>query len=287
MRTTITLLALLLALPVAAEEITVDKLLAAQSFGVSAEALLAKVNDPGTTVPALTPADVEKLRAAKVAEPVVAALLAKAPPAAAAPAAAAIQPDNPRLVTLVKAVQAGTSESLLIDQIKQTGVLQRPSLNDLIYMKENKVPEGIIRALMDAPITTDTVGVAAAVAKAGTLVPASGEIEVNDLVLKTGLTRKNRPGKLILKKDKIEWLDGTNQADSFAMFPAGLKAVRTECIAPPEGKFCHQVEFQMSRGDDFTFTDAKADVGGNESIKALLAAVKTLYPKLPIVEKIK
>lgn len=287
MRTTITLLALLLAVPVAAEEITVDKILAAQSFGVSAEALLAKVNDPATTVPTLTPADVEKLRGARVAEPVVAALLAKAPPAAAVPVATALQPDNPRLVTLVKAVQAGTSESLLIDQIKQTGVLQRPSLNDLIYMKENKVPEGIIRALMDAPITTDAVGVAAAVNKASGLAPATTEIEVDGLVWKTGLTKKNRNGKLILKKEKIEWLDGTNQADSFAMFPAGLKAVRAQCIAPPEGKFCHEVELQMSRGDDFSFTDAKADLGGNESIKALLTAVKTLYPKLPIVEKIK
>ena len=287
MRTTVTLLALLLALPVAAEEITVDKLLAAQSFGVSAEALLAKVNDPGVTVPSLTPADVEKLRAAKVAEPVVAALLAKAPQAVPVPTAAALQPDNPRLVTLVKAVQAGTSESLLVDQIKQTGVIQRPSLNDLIYLKENKVPEGIIRALMDAPIITDAVGVAAGNNKANALMPASGEIEVGDLVWKTGLTRKNRNGKLILKKDKIEWLDGTNQADSFAMFPAGRKAVLTDCIAPPEGKFCHQVELQMSRGDDFAFTDAKADVGGNESIRALLAAVKALYPKIPLVEKVK
>lgn len=29
------------------------------------------------------------------------------------------------------------------------------------------------------------------------------------------------------------------------------------------------------------------EVGGNESIKVLLSAVKTLYPKLPIVEKVK
>ncbi len=287
MKKVLLLIALLIALPIGAEEITVDKLLAAQSFGVSAEALLAKVNDPGTTVPALTPADVEKLRAARVAEPVVAALLAKAPPAAVVPTASAIQPDNPRLVTLVKAVQAGTSESILIDQIKQTGVLQRPSLNDLIYMKENKVPEGVIRALMDAPIITDPVAVAAAASKAGTLMPVPKEIEVDGLVRKTSLWAKNRNGKLILKGDKIEWLDGTNQADSFVMFPAGLKAVRTECLAKPEGKFCHEAEFQMSKGDNFAFTDAKADVGGNESIKALLTAVKTLYPKLPIVEKLK
>jgi hypothetical protein len=114
--------------------------------------------------------------------------------------------------------------------------------------------------------------------------PATAEIEVDGLVRKTGLTKKNRNGKLLLKKEKIEWLDGTNQADSFEMFPAGLKAVKTECLARPEGKFCHEVQLQMAKGDDFTFTDAKAEVGGNESIKALLTGLKALYPKLPIVE---
>lgn len=286
MKTTITLLALLLALPLGAEEITVDKILAAQSFGVSAEALLAKVNDPATTVSVLAPADVDKLRAAKVPESVVAALLAKAPQAAPAPTTPILQPDNPRLVTLVKAVQAGTSEALIIDQIKQTGVAQRPSMNDLIYLKENKVPEGIIRALMDAPIITEGIGVAGAVARVGAPVNPK-EVEVAGLVRNTSITKKNRTGKLVFKADKIEWLDGTNQADSFDMFPAGLKAVRTQCLIRPEGKFCYEVEFQMSKGSDFTFTDAKSEVGGNEAINATLAAVKALYPKLPIIEKVK
>ncbi len=158
MRTTITLLALLLALPVTAEEITVDKILAAHSFGASAENILAKVNDPGNTVSAVTPSDADKLRNAGVPESVVSALLAKTPPAAPAPAVASpatlssgTQPDNPRAVDVVKAVQAGTSEKLIVDQLMQKGVEQRPSLNDLIYLKENKVPEGVIRALMDAP----------------------------------------------------------------------------------------------------------------------------------------
>ena len=290
MRTTITLLALLLALPVTAEEITVDKILAAHSFGASAENILAKVNDPGNTVSAVTPSDADKLRNAGVPESVVSALLAKTPPAAPAPAVASpatlssgTQPDNPRAVDVVKAVQAGTSEKLIVDQLMQKGVEQRPSLNDLIYLKENKVPEGVIRALMDAPLVAS--GMAAGRSSGPAPVPSS--IEVDGLVRKTSLWSKNRGGKLVLKADKIEWLDGTNQADSFEMFPAGLKAVRTECLAKPEGKFCHEVELQMAKGSDFAFTDAKSEVGGNESIKALLNAVKALYPKLPIVEKIK
>lgn len=283
MRTIVALLVVLAAVPAAAEEITVDKILAAQSFGVPAENILAKINDPANTVALLTPSDTDRLRAAMVPESVISALLAKAPQPVAAPAAAAPaghQPDNPKAVNLVKAVQAGTSEALIVDQIMKTGVAQRPSLNDLIYYKENKVPEGIIRALMEAPIVAEGLG-------AGAKAVVPNEIEVEGLVRKTGLTSKNRPGKLTLKKDKIEWLDGLSQADTFEMFPAGLKAVETRCLAKPEGKFCHEVTFEMAKGSDFTFLDAKMDLGGNEAIRKLLEGVKTLYPKLPIVEKIK
>jgi hypothetical protein len=280
MKKLLALVAFLLVLPAAAEEITVDKVLAAQSFGVSAEAILAKVNDPANTVAVLTPADVDRLRVAGVPEGVVAALQAKAPKPEPPAAAAKHRPDNPKAEVLVKAVQAGTSEALIVDQLMKSGVLARPTLNDLIYFKENKVPEGIIRALMEAPIVAE-----AGAAGAKALVP--NEIEVDGLVRKTGFTSKNRPGKLTMKKDKIEWLDGLSQADAFEMFPAGMKAVRAACLAKPEGKFCHEVVFEMAKGSDFTFIDAKMDVGGNESIRKLLEGVKLLYPKMPVVEKVK
>ena len=284
MRTTIALLVLLLAAPVAAEEITVDKVLAAHSFGVAPEALLAKINDPATSVSAMTTADADRLRAAGVPEAVVGALLARAPQAA--PVASGHQPDNPRAIDLVKAVRTGTSEALIVDQLMQNGVMQRPSLNDLIYLKENKVPEGIIRALMEAPLVAAPAAGAAGV-RSMAAAPVPSQVEVDGLARKTGLFAKSRPGKLVLTAERIEWIDGTSQAESFEMFPAGLKAVETECLARPDGKFCHEVEFQMAKGSDFSFTDARKDVGGNESIKALLSAVKVLYPKLPVVEKVK
>ncbi len=288
MKKVLLLVVLLLAVPAAAEEITVDKVLAAQSFGAPAESILAKINDPANTVPVLTPSDTDRLRAAMVPESVISALLAKAPQPVAAAAAAPAGPtghlpDNPKAVNLVKAVQAGTSEALIVEQIMKTGVAQRPTLNDLIYYKENKVPEGIIRALMEAPIVADGLG---AVARTGPP-PIPNQIEVDGLVKKTGPFSKDKPGKLVLTKEKIEWVDGTVQADGFEMFPAGMKAVRADCLARPDGKFCHEVEFEMAKGDDFDFVDAKMDVGGNESIRKLLEAVKTLYPKLPIVEKVK
>lgn len=279
MKKTLLTLVLLAALPALAEELTVDKILAAQSFGVSPEAILAKVTDPANTVAPLTQADVDRLRAAGVSDGVVTALQAKAPKPEPPAAPAATRPDNPRAETLVKAVQAGTSEALIVDQLMKTGVHARPTLTDLIYFKENKVPEGIIRALMEAPIVAE--------AAAGGKAVVPNEIEIDGLVKKEGLFSKNRPGKLTLKKEKIEWLDGLSQADAFEMFPAGLKAVHADCLAKPEGKYCHEVTFEMAKGSDFTFVDSKMDVGGNESIRKLLDGVKTLYPKMPIVEKVK
>ena len=282
MKNTLLALVLLAAIPAAAEELTADKILTAQSFGVSAEAILAKVNDPANTVATLTQADVDRLRAAGVPEGVVTALQAKAPQPRPEPVAAPAgpKPDDPKAEMLVKAVQAGTSESLVVDQVMKSGVAARPTLNDLIYYKENKVPEGVIRALMEAPIVAAGGGPGA---KA--LVP--NEIEVDGLVKKEGLFSKNRPGKLTLKKEKMEWTDGLSQAEAFEMYPAGLKAVRAECLAKPEGKFCHEVTFEMAKGSDFTFVDAKMEVGGNEAIRKLLDGVRTLYPKMPVVEKVK
>ena len=68
MKKTLLALVLLAAIPAAAEELTVDKILAAQSFGVSAEAILAKVNDPGNTVAVLTQAAIEARQTTAVAE---------------------------------------------------------------------------------------------------------------------------------------------------------------------------------------------------------------------------
>lgn len=279
------LMALLLAaaLPIAAEEITVDKVLAAHSFGVDGRTLLARINEPANTVPPIPAADIDRLRAAAVPEYVVSALLAKAPPAPAVAAAIGEhQPDNPKAVDIVRAVRAGTSEALIVDQLMQKGVEQRPSLNDLIYLKENKVPEGIIRALMEAPLVAAGTG---AGSKAAPAIPV--QVEVDDLVRKTGLFSKSRPGKMILTAEKIEWIDGRSQADSFEMFPAGLKAVKTDCLARPDGKFCHEVELDMAKGGSFKFVDDKASVGGNEAIRALIKALETLYPRIPIVEKLK
>ena len=287
-------LMLLFTVSINAQEITVDTVLAAHSLGAPVEKIIARINDPATTVAGVVgAAETGRLRAAGVPEEVISALVAKAAasPAKAAPVATtleaapaavpALQPDNPNLTILVRAVKAGTSESLLADQIKSTGILQRPSMNDVLYLKENKVSEAVIKALMEAPLLTQ----AGLALKAGGATPNTAEVE--GLVMKKALFSKNLTGKLVFTAEKIQWMDGTNQANNFDMYPAGLKAVQTTCSARADGKFCHEIEFQMTKGSDFKFVDAKMEVGGNEAITNAIKAIKVFYPKLPVVEKIK
>ena len=200
-------LMLLFTVSINAQEITVDTVLAAHSLGAPVEKIIARINDPATTVAGVVgAAETGRLRAAGVPEEVISALVAKAAasPAKAAPVATtleaapaavpALQPDNPNLTILVRAVKAGTSESLLADQIKSTGVLQRPSMNDVLYLKENKVSEAVIKALMEAPLLTQ----AGLALKAGGATPNTAEVEGlaylgQDLILHLKIAGQAKP----------------------------------------------------------------------------------------------
>ncbi len=56
-------------------------------------------------------------------------------------------PDDPRLATLAQAIRNGVSETVLTEQIRSSGEAYGLSLNDLIFLKQNGVPESIVAAL--------------------------------------------------------------------------------------------------------------------------------------------
>ncbi len=268
-----------LALPLAAEQITVDKVIAAHQFGAPAEGIIAQINDPANTVAPLEPADLARLQAAGVPEAVVNALVARAPK----PSPPA-QPDNPALVDLVRLVKSGLSEKIIADQIRQGGVDQKPSVNDLIYLKENGIQEVIIVALMEAPLKKDVV----LPARQGAAAAASGEVVFEGLVFRQGgVFRKNPTGKLVLSGDRLAWRDAADASRNFELFLKGVKQLTVTCVARESGNFCYQLTFDFTKGDDYEFEDAQKDVGGNENLMRLLDVVKERFPSLPIIEKIK
>jgi len=277
------LLAVLLAASVAgvvvAEELTVDQVISAHKFGAPAESIVARINDPATTVASLGADAVTKMQAAGVPDTVVQALLARAK--AAAPTA--VTPDNPRLVELVRLVKSGLSETLTIELIQRTPDRVPPTANDLVYLKENQVPDAVIAALM-MPSAAAVAAPAAAGEKAAA---PPEEVEVDGLILKTSFARKNRDGKVLLSEDRILWRDSVDSSQNLEIFGAGLKRITVECEPRGEGSFCHEVNLEMAKGDDFTFRDQKRDLGGNEAIERLVDVLKAAFPEVPYQEKVK
>ncbi|MEP0773457.1 MAG: hypothetical protein HRF46_03720 [Acidobacteriota bacterium] len=217
-----------------------------------------------------------------VALPVLAQTTQQAPEQQAAPQ---ITPSDPRLQQIVQLVRSGLSESLIAESIQKETVPYNLTPQDLLYLKENRVPESIIAALLavEAPASPGP----------GRQVPqpqpaaVAGENSVEGLVLRTGRLRRNRPGTLVFVGDKIEWRDATDASLNAEIFPAGIRKIELKCRTAAGAPFCFELEIDIARGDSFRFEDANKDTGGNLNILALRDAFKARYPRIPIEEKVR
>jgi len=280
MRMFVTILAVLVAASVAAEELTVDKILAAHGFGAPPEKIIEKINDPANTVAPLTPESLAKLRAGGVPETVVQALAARAPQPTPTPVP--FKPDDPRLELVAEAVSKGVSESVLIEQIRNAPTGFNLTLNDLIYLKQSGVPESLVVALQAAKGGSGGKATAAG--------PAGGPKDVTIeglLMVKTSFMFKNRQGTLAFKGDNIVWTDATDSAANVTVKASALERAWLKCRPLPAGNFCYELGFSMFKGDDYTFLDSGESQGSNASVLALREAIAARFPNLVFEEKIK
>lgn len=280
MRRVLMVCVLLTAVAAGAEEITVNSILSAHKMGAPADGILATVQNPSNTVN-MTPGDLTTLRNAGVPEAVVAALQARIP--APTPTPVPLQPDDPRLVDLVKLIKSGLSESIVAEQIKQSGQSYNLSVNDLLFLKQNGMQESIIGALMASARPAAQTGPAAVKAPAaGAPAAPPEEVAYDGLVLqKATFLRKNRPGKLILKGETLSWVDGTDPRESFEFQIGGLEKVWTTCQARTPENFCYQINFQIVKGARYKFQDMGRETGSNAAVLKLMEGLRTYFPELP------
>jgi hypothetical protein len=248
-----------------AEELTANSILAAQQSGAPADGIVAMVNNPANTI-AMTAGDLVTLRNAGVPESVIAAIWARLP----APAPASLQPDDARLVDLVRLIKSGMSGSLITEQVRQSGREYNLSVNDLLYLKQNGAQESTIAALMatraGAP-ATPTV--------------APSELVFDDLVfMRPTFLKKNRVGRLVLHDDTLRWEDRRNSKYNFSFQIAGLEKVWLRCDARSSGNFCYQINFKIVKGDHYAFRDANRESGSNAAVTRVMEALRTYYPRL-------
>jgi hypothetical protein len=261
---------LLLAASAIAEQLDVNTILMKQKAGASADALLAAVNDPANTLAVKTD-DITVLRSGGVPETVIAAIQQRianqAAPVAATPAPVA--PDDARLTDVVRIAKSGISESLIAEQIKQSGVSYKLSMNDLLYLKQNSVQDSVISALL----ATKDQKVAAGLA----------ETAFNELLLVHGWgpLRRERPGRLVLKGDTFSWIDGTDPKENFEFQTKGLEKVWYTCQSQTAGEVCYQINFQIVKGPRYSFADVSRATGSNATVKAVMETLRQNFPRAP------
>lgn len=278
------LILMLAAVPAAAYEITADSIIAAHRMGAPAEQILRQLADPANSLVEPTAVDSQRMQTAGVPPSVMGALASGPSRTASSPPAtnSAVVPDNPKLTELVRLVDSGLSEQLIEEQVAQQGVMQRPTINDLIYLKENNVSEGIIGALMTAELLTASPAITPVAEKAGGVV-------IDGLVLKGGMMSfgGTHTGQLTLAADTLEWRDSEDQSKAMDLSVIAIKSITTRCRASSSGNFCYEVEFDLAKGGDFTFEDARQKYGGNNAIVLLLAGLDSQYPDTPVKSKVK
>lgn len=200
-------------------------------------------------------------------------LLAAAAVAAGAPAPALLQPDDARLLGFVRLIKSGMAESIIAEQVKQSGQTYDLSVNDLLYLQQNDARESTIAALM---ATRPGAPAAPAV--------APSEVVFDDLVLMKrgfrGILKKDRKGRLVMRGDTLEWEDRRKSKANFEILTAGLEKVWYTCEARSSGNFCYQINLRIVKGDSYQFRDVDRDSGSNAAVTKVMEALRTYFPRL-------
>jgi len=256
-----------------AEELTVHSILAAQQSGASPHGIITMVNNPSNTI-AMTAGDIVTLRNAGVPESVITAVWAHIPVPTSVPAS--LEPDDARLADLVRLINSGMSDAIIAEQVRQSGQSYNLSVNDLLYLKQNGVQESTIAALMATP-----AGAPAAPGTAKATAPA--ELVFNDLVLvkpKLMFLKDHRDGRLVMQGDGLSWVDSRDPTKNFTFQTTGLEKVWYTCEARTPENFCHQINFQIVKGDRYRFQDSGRDSGSNAAVVEVMDALRTYHPNL-------
>lgn len=236
------------------------------TFGGSSESATMQNQIVETTVTPPSQADSAQVHAVGLASRFFPGLMAHA--AQTTEMQTPLHPDNPELHQLVKLVQSGLSEEIILSQIRSTTVFSQPSAADLLYLKENQVPEVMISALMEAT---------------GSASPEATMNTFNGLVFRRFF--KDRSGALEFTNDKFVWRDASKDAKSFELFMNGIRQINLYSRIQETGNFYYRIQFEFTKGHNYAFEDVQKDTGGNENLMRLLEHLKHHFSNVLFVEK--
>jgi hypothetical protein len=293
MRVLPALVVLLLVTPAPAQELTVAEVVAAHRAGAPEEGILRLIRE-APAVASLGPADVSRLRAAGVPEPVIQALVARTTPTPTAPP---VRPDDARLAEVVRTTRSGLSAELVAEEVRRSGHRYTLTVNDLIYLKENGVADAVIFALLATgaiatpvpptlpPSTTPAPTPMAESAAPRPQPTAMESVTFGPLLRMTGAFRRESTGTLVVTADRLEWRDAHGPEQSAALPVASLRAVWLASRPQGTSGTVSELRIRTTAGDDLTFRDADWANGGSDQVAALYRTLETRFPQAILREK--
>jgi hypothetical protein len=100
------------------------------------------------------------------------------------------------------------------------------------------------------------------------------------VLVKKAFWRPSRTGRLVMRGDTLAWEAAGNPGDNFTFELTGIEKVWFSCDARAEGNFCHEINFQIVRGDSYRFRDSGRDSGSNAVVLSVMDALRTDFPRL-------
>ncbi len=292
MRGAALIVAMMLAVAVSADELTVNEVIAAHRAGAPVDGIVRLVRE-APAVAVLAAPDLDRLRAAGVPEDVIRAMVARNTPPTPTPTAAASRPDDAALEDVVRVIRAGLSERLVCEQIRQSGQRHRLTANDLIYLKDHGVPDAVIETLIRSAATPSPTPVPVSASPPlalATPTPRPTSAPVVALVFEpvvrlSGTFRKARAGRLVLTGDGLEWTDAADPTRPERTAAASLKAVWLATAPVGHAPSPAELRVRTTAGEDVTFRDADWASGGRTQVDALYDAIRERFPQVVAAEK--
>lgn len=253
-----------------ADELTLNSILTMHRSGAPADIIVAKVDNPANTL-AMTAGDLVTLHSAGVPQSVITAIRGHLP---ASTATVPLQPDDARLVDLVRLIGTGVSESIIAEQVRLSKQAYALSVNDVLYLKQHGAGDSTIAALM-----------ATGAGPPGTPAVAPSELVFDDLVLvNTGFWGADHKGRLVMRGDTLQWERSQGSKHNFELQIPGLDKVWYTCEARPSESFCYQLNLKIVKGATYRFRDLNRESGSNAAVTRVAEALRTYYPRLPFAE---
>jgi hypothetical protein len=223
------------------------------------------------------------LRAAGVPERVIEAMAVRT-----TPTPTPVRPDDQHLAEVVRAVNSGLPAEAVAERVRRSGRRYALTVNDLIYLKESKVADVVILALVASGAPLAPLPALPPPTLMPTLVPPPPlpapmePITFGPLLRMTGVFRRESTGRLVLTADRLEWHDGRGSSHDESVPVVSLRAA---WLAQGGRGSVGELRMRTVAGDDLTFRDADWATGGDAQVAELYRALEKRFPQLILRER--